>query len=358
MKRLRILTIVDLPWDARLGASRVFIALADAWREAGHEVSKYCLTDAFPTPSGSGISSALRQLRFRRKAAEFVRRHASEFDVIDCLLGTLPFSKSELHFKGLLVGRSVGLYRLYRDFDRISRARWPAPNRGTLAGRFIFRWAEESVFRASDRSVRVADVVNVPNEAERTVIHQTFGTTTPVVVQPYGLTDSDYAIFSAAAAPAATRQQRKKISFVGAWSPRKGSKDWGTIIRRIRASVPEAEFIFLGTLTDDANVWRDLELDDRRGITVVREFAPEDLPRLLSDCTAGGFPSYAEGFGLAVVEQLAAGIPTVSYDSPGPAEILRSAAPDLLVNIWRPGGFRSETHFDIEPGASRIQPAF
>ena len=49
------------------------------------------------------------------------------------------------------------------------------------------------------------------------------------------------------------------------------------------------------------------------------------------DCTVGAFPSYVEGFGLAVLEQLAAGLPTVAYNLPGPRDILKSTLPDLLV---------------------------
>jgi len=35
---MRILTIVDLPWDARLGAVRIFMELSRAWAAAGHDV--------------------------------------------------------------------------------------------------------------------------------------------------------------------------------------------------------------------------------------------------------------------------------------------------------------------------------
>ena len=52
---------------------------------------------------------------------------------------------------------------------------------------------------------------------------------------------------------------------------------------------------------------------------------------MLSDCTAGAFPSYVEGFGLAVLEQLAAGVPTVAYDTAGPRDLLAKRLPDLLV---------------------------
>jgi glycosyltransferase involved in cell wall biosynthesis len=45
----------------------------------------------------------------------------------------------------------------------------------------------------------------------------------------------------------------------------------------------------------------------------------------------GLFPSYIEGFGLAVLEQLACGIPTVAYDVSGPRQILDSLRALLLV---------------------------
>ena len=67
------------------------------------------------------------------------------------------------------------------------------------------------------------------------------------------------------------------------------------------------------------------------GLEFVSDYQPDDLPGLLSDCTVGAFPSYVEGFGLAVVEQIAAGLPTVAYDTAGPHDILASGLGDLLV---------------------------
>ena len=61
---LRILAIVNLPWDSRLGAARVWIELAKEWTRAGHTVEKFCLTDAYPQPTSSRVHSALRQALF------------------------------------------------------------------------------------------------------------------------------------------------------------------------------------------------------------------------------------------------------------------------------------------------------
>ena len=50
---LRLLIVINLPWDARLGAARVLIELAREWTRAGHTVEKFCLTNAWPEPTGS-----------------------------------------------------------------------------------------------------------------------------------------------------------------------------------------------------------------------------------------------------------------------------------------------------------------
>jgi glycosyltransferase involved in cell wall biosynthesis len=78
---------------------------------------------------------------------------------------------------------------------------------------------------------------------------------------------------------------------------------------------------------------RDLNIPACDWIEIVPEFQPDELPKLLADSTAGVLLTYAEGFGLALLEQLAAGIPTVSYDAPGPRSILQSSLPDLLVPV-------------------------
>jgi glycosyltransferase involved in cell wall biosynthesis len=115
------------------------------------------------------------------------------------------------------------------------------------------------------------------------------------------------------------------------WSPRKGAKDWGQIIQQIRARTPDACFLFLGTMIDTKNVWDDLGFGPTDFVEVVPQFDPDQLPQLLFDSALGAFPSYVEGFGMAVVEQLAAGLPTVAYDAPGPRDILRDDLPELLV---------------------------
>jgi glycosyltransferase involved in cell wall biosynthesis len=326
---MRILTIVNLPWDTRLGAARIFLELSRAWEAAGHEVSHYCLGDAFPAATSSPATSAWRRLRFPAKAAAFVRNAATRFDVIDCIVGALPVPKERLNFAGLLVARSIGSHRLYRDFEMMARERWPDQSRGKLSGRIFYTIFQRQLFRNSEKAMRYCDLVNLPNENELECLKSK----KPTIVQPYGLTELWRQKLVEAAASPETRLAQHRISFIGMWSTRKGAKDWREIIRRVRAIVPKAQFKFLGTLTDNERVLRDLNIPACDWIEIVPEFRPDELPKLLSDSTVGAFPTYAEGFGLALLEQLAAGIPTVSYNAPGPRSILQRSLPDLLVPV-------------------------
>jgi glycosyltransferase involved in cell wall biosynthesis len=328
---LRILLVVNLPWDSRLGAVRIYMELAEQWRASGHVVEQYSLSDAFPGARASSAIFALRQLLFAYKAAAFVRKNRARFDVIDALIGVLPFSKSKLRFQGLLVARSVGLYRLYEQFDRNVEKRWPGRPKGKFLGRIFYALTRRWLLQASDRAVCHADLINLPNEEEAICLREERGADLPILVQPYGLTTERRLAFVQAAATAQIRLAQQRICFIGMWGARKGARDWSEIIRRIRARVPHTQFRFLGTMVDSKAILPDLRLPTLEGVEFISDYQPDDLPGLLADCTVGAFPSYVEGFGLAVLEQLAAGIPTIAYDTAGPRDLLGGRLPELLV---------------------------
>ena len=330
---LRILAIINLPWDPRLGAARVWIELSKEWSRAGHTVEKFCLTDAYPEPPASRAGSALRQVLFPRKAAKYIRKIGDRVDVIDCLIGVLPFAKSSLHFHGLIVARSVGLFRLYDKFLRQSAKLWPTRQEGRWFGHLFHRFIEWRARIDSERSIRTCDLLNLPNEDERRELAADEALRVPAIVEPYGLSDEFLEALVTAARPAAARLQSQKICFIGMWGARKGSREWPQIMAAIWRQHPAAKFVFLGTMFEQAVVRSDLGAPDDRRISCQPTFAEQDLPALLADCTIGIFPSHIEGFGLALLEQLAAGLPTIAYDVPGPRQILQTQRARLLTPV-------------------------
>jgi glycosyltransferase involved in cell wall biosynthesis len=322
---LRILLVVNLPWDTRLGAIRVYLELMERWRAAGHTVEKFSLSDAFPNTQFARVGFAVRQVLFAYKAAAFVRKNAGRFDIVDAVIGSLHRGKEKLGFGGLLVARSVGLLRSYERYEPKAGAR------GKLAGRILYTAIGRWMKHASDAAVRRADIINVPNEDEARVLREDVHVDLPIVVEPYGLTSERRHALAQAAAPAAQRLAQKKISFIGMWGPRKGALDWPKIMRHIWHRAPDARFSLLGTMTDSEKIFADLGLRSSERVEFVPEYSSEQLSILLADCAVGLFPSYVEGFGLAILEQLAAGIPTIAFDVPGPRDIFGADGRDFLV---------------------------
>jgi glycosyltransferase involved in cell wall biosynthesis len=342
---LSILCIVNLPWDPRLGATRVWFELSEQWKKAGHKIDKFCLSDAFPTPTSSPALYVWRQVIFPYHAARYVRRHAREFDVIDCLIGTVPFSKKSLGFGGVLVGRSIGLYLAYTDFIRSSRQRWRDQPRGKSLGRLFYPFTSWMLRRTADRALAHCDYFNVPNEEEKQALERRCPWA-KIIVQPYGLNESERVNFVKAAQPAGARLARKEICFLGMWSVRKGSRDWPDIARAVWGSIPDALFAFLGTIMNEETVLRDLGLSPCESIRCIASYVPNELPQLIGSCTVGLFPSYIEGFGLSVIEQLAAGIPTIAYDVPGPRHIF--AGPESALFLVPAGDTKAMANRAIE----------
>jgi glycosyltransferase involved in cell wall biosynthesis len=140
---------------------------------------------------------------------------------------------------------------------------------------------------------------------------------------------------------AAWRQRLGRyVLTVGGIEPRKGSLDLLEAYGALRARHPEVRLVIAGgeTLFD----YRDYRARwERRaaelGIEpiVLGQVPDDELPPLVAAAAAFAFPSLKEGFGLAAMEALAAGVPLVLRDLPvlrevfGPAALFAPTASDL-----------------------------
>lgn len=140
----------------------------------------------------------------------------------------------------------------------------------------------------------------------------------------------------AAAVPA--RREAPYVLSVGGIEPRKGSLELLEAFARMRA--PGVELVIAGGETvfdhrDYRAAWQ--RRADELGVApVVLGTVPDDeLPSLVAGAGAFAFPSVKEGFGIAAMEALAAGVPLVISDLPVFRETFFGAAafasgPDAL----------------------------
>ncbi|XWK85984.1 MAG: glycosyltransferase family 4 protein [Phormidium sp.] len=340
-RSLKILMVLHMNWNRNFGGSRVQLELADEFRALGHEVEKFDYCDAFPKANSSLIEKFTRP-SFSAKAKAFVQANGDRFDVIDAHQGNLPFSKEELGIKGLLVARSVGLYAFYEEFVKLEKAKWPPTKKRTRIRNWLRYWQSKRKNYEYFRSLQTCDLINVPNYDELAYVRDVLHFKDKCFVFPFGLSQQRQKAFSQAVQPATVRLANKQVVFIGTWCPRKGSREWGEIIQRIKAKVPDVRFLFLGTAFSAQTVLADLNLPADDSIEILPQFDSEELPKLLSGATVGAFPSYIEGFGFAVLEKLACGIPTVAYNVPGPREMLRHFDSDFMVTPGDIQGFSNQ----------------
>jgi glycosyltransferase-like protein len=116
---------------------------------------------------------------------------------------------------------------------------------------------------------------------------------------------------------------------VGGIEPRKGSLDLLDAFALLRHDVPDLRLVIAGgeTLFD----YRDYRAEweraaERSGIApaVLGAVAHDELPGLVAAADVFAFPSTKEGFGLAAMEALAAGVPVVARDLPVLREVFGS----------------------------------
>ncbi|MFP3138247.1 MAG: glycosyltransferase family 4 protein [Nitrososphaeria archaeon] len=181
-----------------------------------------------------------------------------------------------------------------------------------------------SILAALDRAValralRRASLVVTPSEYSRRTLLSMVPAANAVVVQP-GVDD---AFFSG---PAARPDARFDGIAVNRMAPEKGIYDlveiWSMVVRRL----PGAKLAVHGHPTGILGDWlgRVRSMGLERNIEYLGTTSVEELARDLRRSKVFLFPSHLEGFGIAVAEAMASGLPVVCYDIPPMNQVFRS----------------------------------
>ncbi|KID29763.1 MSMEG_0565 family glycosyltransferase [Prauserella rugosa] len=155
------------------------------------------------------------------------------------------------------------------------------------------------------------------------------------------------------------RRWREKLGryvvSVGGIEPRKGTLDLLEAYALLRSRDPELNLVIVGgeTLFDyrDYRARFDARAEEL-GVDpiVLGAVENDDLPLIVAAASAFGFPSTKEGFGLAAMEALAAGVPVVTRDLP----VLREVFGRAVRLASEPWGFADALADAVRnPGARR-----
>ncbi|GAA1746929.1 MSMEG_0565 family glycosyltransferase [Aeromicrobium alkaliterrae] len=173
----------------------------------------------------------------------------------------------------------------------------------------------------------------------------------------------DSARFEAGAADAEGRARWGEklgpyVLALGGIEPRKGSIDLLEAYAMLRRRRPDLRLVFAGgeTLFDYRDYRR--EFDRRaRELHVVHEMLgvvdDADLPSLVAQAEALAFVSTKEGFGLAAMEALAAGVPVVARDLPVLREVFGSAVSYATSPVGIAGALATAVTTPGEPEVGR-----
>jgi glycosyltransferase involved in cell wall biosynthesis len=321
---MRILMISPNPLDLKLGASKVTIELAAALNDLS---GVHCELIGPDTVGATRPFDRQGWTTFSRAQRDYLRTHAAQFDVVDYDHEHLPFDRSEFDARPLFVARSVLLVHY------LERITFPVPlTARTIVSRLLHgaRRARFQRARIADatRTVHQADLVNVSNDDDRRELVRRGVAASKIAVIPFGMSAARRREFDAVPEEP---PNAPVVAFVGSFDFRKGAADFPDIFARIRSAAPDTRLALFGTtghFRDAAAVRAIFPRHLRPHVSIHPRFEPGDLPTLLSACSVGVFPSYCEGFGFGVLEMLAAAIPVVAYDAPGPPSML---GPDRLV---------------------------
>jgi len=178
-------------------------------------------------------------------------------------------------------------------------------------------WAEDfsprfpELLRVEELEHRVATRIVVASSFSRRTLIENGVPVEKIVLNPYGV---DLAAFVPVPRPDPSRPLR--FIFVGSFSAGKGVPLLLQAWRSLKA--PGAELWLAGP---HRKRHRRL-IPELPGLRVVGKVPHRELPALLRQCDVLVLPSYFEGFGLVLLEALAAGMPIIASDA--------TAAPDLI----------------------------
>lgn len=314
-----ILFCTPAPLEKSLGHAKVVVELAEEMRLLNWDCKLLCPWDIAEANDPDPVKS------FTANLTSYLKAKAADYDVVDYDHVFLPLARSEFNSGPLFVSRSV-LLAHHLEVISIPKRRGLKAKLGAVVRGGRRQIDQRRVISQAQLTLEAADLINVSNEDDQRELVKRGFSKDKIVVIPFGISRHRRLLFNRVPS---TSPKRPVVAFVGTFDYRKGAREFPKIVQAITHQIPDVRFKLLGLkgmYQTEAEIRSCFPRNIQRSLELVLTYKPEELPQLLSSCSVGIFPSYMEGFGFGVLEMLAASVPVIAYDAPGPPMMLSLAS--------------------------------
>ncbi|HXW06044.1 MAG TPA: glycosyltransferase family 4 protein [Vicinamibacterales bacterium] len=312
---LRIAVVLHTPRDAHSSVFLTSRALAGALAAAGHGT-----TIVTPDDFSRRCLGRWTPLVYPLAVARWIRRHRAALDLVVFHSYAGWWASASGALAGLPhVVAFHGLEPLYhRELQEESR------RAGGLSWRYRLL-QERFMPMALSIACRRAALVTCLNSGEReAVAARKWAPPGRVRVVPHGVPD-EFTAGSREARPV------RSLLFVGQWLPMKGAAYLAAAFGELAGRHRDLRLVCAGTLAGAEAVRSAFEARVRPRVVVLPRLDRDALLRCHAEADVFVFPSLYEGFGVAVLEAMASGLPVVSTPVGVAIDALRHERNALIV---------------------------
>jgi glycosyltransferase involved in cell wall biosynthesis len=321
---VRILIATGVPRQQEAGAAGVVFNHARELEARGHTVDCWFLDDLLPGCAGSGRFDALI---FAWRVAKKILQDRQAYDVVNlhapwgCVYGVwreLLRPRGAPPYVFTMQGSEQWYgYIMLREY-RLARAE----NLG-WKNRVWHRLYHQNMY---DFSIRTADYGDVANRAACVIAQLTHGgAASQVRYLPNGVEESFFVPRNYDA------RQALRLLFVGSWIDRKGIRYLTEAFALFCSKVPDITLAVAGCMFPEEKIRSFFTAEVRDRVQVIPMVKRPDVPALYAAHDIFVFPSLAEGMPLTLLEAMATGMPIITSDAPGMADIVEDEFSGLLV---------------------------
>jgi glycosyltransferase involved in cell wall biosynthesis len=311
----RFAIILQTPRDQHSSVYLTYQALTAEIASRGH-VATILTPQDFPWARRAG--GRFTPLVHPLAVAQWVARHSSSVDLVvfHSYAGWLAL--------GTGVARRLRVVVAFHGLEPIYHQELAAQQRDALSWRY--RLLQE---RLMPKFLQVAcgraDLVTCLNTAEAEfLVRRGWVDAGRIAVVAHGVPDPFFL-------PARPARPPRTLLFVAQWLPMKGIGPLSSAFATLARRHPEVRLVCAGTLAGEDEVRAAFPEDVRARVTVLPRVDQDRLAAVYRDADIFLFPSVYEGFGLAIVEAMAARLPIVTTRVGVVVDALQDGASAIVV---------------------------